>query len=111
MALTKSQVEKLPDVYRDFMLTLAPVLRSKQEGAVMQIKAVPFSFVCEAVGKLHDYHLAQVRELRQNLKAKGYITEDKFGFLSPTDLGEEVIRLLDESVDEPVVVPPLPDLN
>jgi hypothetical protein len=111
MALTKAQVEKLPDVYRDFLLSLAPVLESKREGAIMKIGGVPFSRVFEAVARLHGYDLPQVRELAHNLKSKGYIEEDKFGFLSPTELGEDVIRALVPSVSQPVIVPPLPDLN
>jgi hypothetical protein len=111
MSLTKMQVERLPEVYRDFMLALAPVVESKREGSVMKIGGVPFNRVFEAVNRSHAYDLPQVRELAHNLKAKDYIQEDKFGFLSPTALGEDVIRVLIPSISEPVVVPPLPDLD
>jgi hypothetical protein len=111
MSITKEQVERIPDVYRDFLLALAPVVESQRKGSVVKIGGVPFSHVFAAVSKLHDYDLPQVRELAHNLEEKGYIRQDRFGFLSPTSLGEEVIRVLIPSIDEPVVVPPLPDLN
>ena len=111
MALSKAQVEQIPEVYRDFLLALSPVVESRREGSVVRIGGVPFSRVFDAVSDLHDYDLPQVRELAHNLKAKGYINEDRFGFLSPTALGEDVIRVLAPSVEEPVSVPPLPDLN
>jgi hypothetical protein len=111
MALTKEQVERLPPVYRDFLLALASVVESKREGAVVRIAGVPFSHVFDAVNKLHGYDLPQVRQLADNLRVQNYITEDRFGFLSPTARGEEVIRALLPSVTEPVLVPPLPDLS
>jgi hypothetical protein len=77
----------------------------------VRIDGVPFSRVYDVVVQTHDYELPQVQELARNLKAKGYIQEDKFGFLSPTALGEEVICALIPSVSEVVTVPPLPDLN
>jgi hypothetical protein len=77
----------------------------------VRIGGVPFSRVYEAVNRTHDFDLPQVQELAHNLKSKGYIQEDKLGFLSPTALGEDVIRALVPTVSEPVVVPPLPDLN
>lgn len=111
MALTRTQIEQIPEVYRDFLLALAPVVESKREGSVMQIAGVPFSHVFDFVVERHDYTLPQIRELAHNLRAKGYVTEDHFGFLSPTALGEDVIRALVPSVDEPVAVPPLPDFK
>jgi len=111
MSITKHQVEKIPAVYQDFLLALASVVESKREGSVIQVAAVPFSNVFDAVSQAHGYNLRQVRELAHNLEAKGYIKQDHFGFVSPTALGEDVIRAILPSVDEPAVVPPLPDLN
>src|SRR5438094_628781 len=110
MSLTKQQIETIPSVYRDFLLALASVVESKREGSVVRIAGVPFSNVFDAVNEAHGYDLPQVRELAHNLEAKGYIKQDHFGFLSPTALGEDVIRVILPSVNEPASVPPLPDL-
>jgi hypothetical protein len=41
MSWTKAQIEQIPEVYRDFMLALKPVIDSRKCGAVLKITGIP----------------------------------------------------------------------
>ncbi len=84
MALSREQLEQVPEVYRDFMLVLKPVVDSKAPGVVLRINGIPFGMVYEALSTKYGYNTEQVRELAHNLRAGGWIEEDQLGFFTPS---------------------------
>ncbi|HTU93807.1 MAG TPA: hypothetical protein VMF69_27250 [Gemmataceae bacterium] len=109
MTWTPEQLEQIPEVYRDFMVVLKPVLDSKAPGRVLRINGIPFGMVYEALSNRYDYDIEQVRQLAHNLCREGWIEEDNLGFFTPTAKGEDLIRALSGSEDGVrKTVPPLP---
>lgn len=109
MTWTSEQLGQIPEVYRDFMIALKPILDSKAPGRVLQIHGVHFGMVYEALSNKYGYDLEQVRELAHNLRRDGWIEEDHLGFFTPTAKGEDLIRALSGSENgEEKSVPPLP---
>src|SRR5437879_416849 len=108
--MTREQIDRLPNVYRDFMRVLRPVVTTRNSDSVLRITGIPFGMIYEAISTDYGYNLDQVRELAANLRRRGLVQEDKFGFFVPTGIGEELIRTLNEE-DSTNIVPPLPDLD
>jgi hypothetical protein len=109
MPWTSEQIEKIPSVYRDFMLALKPVLDTRQ--SVLTIAAIPLGSVYDALLTRYDLTAEQFRQLADNLRKAGLIDEDRLGFLTPTDKGEGLIDALagkEEAASNGV--PPFPDL-
>jgi hypothetical protein len=108
-AWTKEQIAQIPDVYRDFLLRLKPVLDSRQ--APVQIQAIPFSRIVGELGSRYAYSLGGFEKVEHVLEAEGYVTKDGLGFVRPTAKGEDLIQALagvgDSAAEE---VPPFPRL-
>src|SRR5436309_2245310 len=109
MQWSKEQLEKIPEVYQDFMLILRPVIDSRD--AVLKISGIPLGQVFSALRTKYQYEPQEVRELAQNLREGGLINQDDLGFLTPTGKGEALIRAIAGN-QEPVPsrVPELPPL-
>lgn len=111
MKWASEQLEQIPEVYRDFMIVLKPVLDSKAPGRVLQIHGVHFGMVYETLSTKYGYDLEQVHEVAHNLRRDGWIEEDNLGFFTPTAKGEDLIRALSGSENGVgKTVPPLPAL-
>jgi hypothetical protein len=109
MTWTPEQLEQIPEVYRDFMTVLKPVLDSKAPGRVLKINGIHFGMLYEALSSRYDYDMEQVRQLAHNLRRDGWIEEDKLGFFTPTAKGEDLIRAISGSENGMrKTVPPLP---
>ena len=109
MTWTVERLEQIPEVYRDFMLVLKPVVDSKVPGVVLRINGIHFGTIYETLSSRHGYDMEQVRQLAHNLRAAGWINEDNLGFFTPTATGETVIRALGGAGSAVKLrVPPLP---
>jgi hypothetical protein len=109
MTWTSDQLKQIPEVYRDFMIVLKPILDSKAPGRILQITGIPFGMIYQALSNKHGYDSQQVRQLAHNLRVRGWIAEDDLGFFTPTAEGEDLIRALSGSENEVrKTVPPLP---
>ncbi|MHB1425462.1 MAG: hypothetical protein ACYC3I_20025 [Gemmataceae bacterium] len=109
MTWTAEQLARIPEVYRDFMIVLKPVLDSKAPGRVLRINGIHFGMVYEALSNKHGFDIDQVRELACNLHRDGWIDVDNLEFFTPTARGEELIRALSGSENGVgKTVPPLP---
>jgi hypothetical protein len=109
MTWTLEQLDQIPEVYRDFLIVLKPVLDSKAPGIVLRINGIPFGMIYHALSNKHGYDVEQVRQVAQNLRRAGWIDEDQLGFFTPTATGEDLIRALSgtgSAVGQRV--PPLP---
>jgi hypothetical protein len=110
MTWTVEKLEQIPEVYRDFMRTLKPVIDTRAPEAVMKITGVPFGWIYEKFSDRHDYDMEQVEQVAQALIERGLVRKDKWGFVTPTERGEDLIRALadaGEAVGQRV--PPLPE--
>ena len=110
MTWTLEKLETIPEVYRDFMMTLKPVIDTRAPEAVLKITGVPFRMILDALSYRHDYDSGQVREVARNLERRRLVQVDALGFFTPTAEGEELIEALAgaaEAVEQRV--PPLPD--
>ena len=92
MPWTREQIEKIPDVYRDFMIALKPIIDTRQ--SVMTIAALPLGSVYNALQTRYDYSPQQVRQIADNLRQAGLIEEDRLSFLTLTGKGEALIKAL-----------------
>ena len=111
MSWTKDQIEQIPDVYRDFMRTLWPIIRSRDPEEVLKITGITLGSILDFLSDRYDYDAWQIRKIADNLKVGGWIKEDKWGFFKPTPRGEQLLRQLKEMEEQPSVdVPPLPKL-
>jgi hypothetical protein len=109
MSWTKEQIGTIPEVYRDFMLSLKPVIDTRQ--SVLRFEAVHIGSVYDALLARHEYTPQQCRQVADNLKEAGLVREDDHGFLTPTEKGETLIRALSANGEtHPSEVPPLPAL-
>jgi hypothetical protein len=109
MTWTVEQLEQIPEVYRDFMIVLKPVLDSKAPGRLLRINGIHFGMVYEALSNKYGYDVEQVREVAHNLRRDGWIEEDNLEFFTPTAKGEDLIRALSGSGNGGgKTVPPLP---
>lgn len=111
MTWTVEQLEQIPELYRDFLIVLKPVLDSKSPGKVLRINGIPFGMIYNALSTKHGLDVEQVRQAAQNLRQAEWIDEDKLGFFTPTAKGEDLIRALSASESQVVQrVPPMPTL-
>jgi hypothetical protein len=109
MTWTREQLEEIPEIYRDFMLTLKPILDTRDK--VLKINAVHIGETVGRLGMWYQYDDDQYREVLKELEREGLLTIDRHGFMVPTQKGEQLIRAL--SACEPPLrdlVPPLPKL-
>jgi hypothetical protein len=109
MTWTREQLEEIPEIYRDFMLTLKPILDTRDR--VLKIHAVNLG---ETIGRLrmeYDYDSEQLLEVAQTLEREGFLTSDVRRFMVPTEKGERLIRAL-SACRQPLrdLIPPLPKL-
>jgi len=110
MGWTSEKLARIPEVYRDFMTVLQPVIDSRKPDVVLKMTAIPFGMIVSALSAKYPYDSEQVRAVADNLRRKGYVEEDHLGFFIPTGPGEELIHALRQ--EEAVVaagIPPLPD--
>jgi len=105
---TKEQIEKIPEVYLDFMMALKPIIDTRR--SVVAVSAVPLGSVYNSLLTRYPYSPQEVRQIADNLKKAELIREDSLTFLTPTVKGEALINELAGSEDSPNGVPPFPDL-
>lgn len=99
------QLDQIPDVYRDFLVSLRPILDS--EGMPMRIDGIPRGRVHSLMRMLgHPYEFDEIADV---LKEAGLVKEDRLGFFSPTDKGRRLIRQMIGDT-KPTPAPPLPPL-
>ncbi len=110
MAWTKEQIDNVPEIYRDFMLALKPILDSRNE--VFQISGIPLGRVYSGLSSKYAYGPRDVRQVADNLKEQGFIQEDQLGFLTLTGKGESFVKALvgEHNGKDGARVPPLPAL-
>lgn len=110
MVWTSEKIRQLPEVYRDFMLILKPVVDSRKPGTVLRITGIPFGMLVDYLSAKHEYNTEKVRRLADNLRRDNYVVEDTLGFFQPTGKGESLILAL-SGTDAKDEVPPLPSLK
>jgi hypothetical protein len=109
MTLTADQVERIPEVYRDFMLTLKRIVDTRSK--VLRIDGLQLGEILDYVDPTYRLGLAQVREVAENLKYDGWVEEDESGFFAPTPRGEELIAAIAARRGAIALrIPPLPKL-
>lgn len=110
MTWTPEQIEQIPDVYRDFLLALKPVVDSRQPEAVLKVTGIPYGRIFEYMRTRYGLEAHEIREVSDTLRKRDLVDEDKLGFLIPTGPGEQLIDALAEEREEaPSRVPPFPD--
>jgi hypothetical protein len=111
MTWTLEKLETIPEVYRDFMMILKPVVDSRAKDIVMKFTGIPFGMVYDKFAARHGYGTEQIRQVAKALQLRGLIHEDEWSVFTPTEEGEQFIRAL-AGTRRPVRerVPPLPDL-
>jgi len=109
MNLTAEKIGQIPEVYRDFMMVLSPVVETR--GAALRISGIPWGMIVGQLSTKYSYDHQHLRTVADNLRSQGFVDEDRFGFFAPTAKGEELIRALagTEEVNKETV-PPLPAL-
>ncbi len=109
MTWTPEKLQQIPEIYRDFMLTLKPVIDSRDHHVVLKINGIPFGMIFDFITSKHPLNVEQIHQLAHNLEVQDYIHRDELGFYTPTPKGEDLILALN-GVDSEVAsqVPPLP---
>ncbi|MDX1966714.1 MAG: hypothetical protein SFV23_06040 [Planctomycetaceae bacterium] len=108
MAITKEDLQKVPEPYKTFMQALWPVIRTDEDGSIVRVTGIPYHMIESIVADRHGYSQTQVQTLSQQLQARGWIEVDKFGFYRPAGQGIEALRAINHA--EPVAaVPELPE--
>lgn len=111
MTWTDKQLERIPEVYRDFLLALRPVVDSEDEGAALNISGIPAGQVFHFLRLNHGYEPREIDELYRNLAQQQLVERDKWGFYYPTDKGKALIRrLVRDQAPMDSRVPALPEL-
>jgi hypothetical protein len=109
MTWNPEELEKIPAVYRDFLLALKPIIDSRN--SAVRIAGIPIGHLYSAIAFRHGYDLAQVTALARNLVSEGYVEMDKLGFYKPTGKGEDLIlAIAGEPLPENANIPPFPKL-
>jgi hypothetical protein len=108
MAWTAEKVRQVPEIYRDFMTTLNPVVESRRGERVLKFYGFTLATIGELLLQKHDVDTDQVQELVENLQEKNLVAVDEHGFVAPTSEGEAFILALNEAM-EGETVPPFPD--
>jgi hypothetical protein len=110
MTWTLEKLEQIPEVYRDFMWTLKPVLDSRDPNEILKTEGVSFGRIFGQLSDRYDYEVEQVRQVAQNLRQRGLVAVDRLGIYTPTPEGERLILALGEAGEEVGHrVPPLPE--
>jgi hypothetical protein len=111
MVWTNDKIHQLPEIYRDFMLVLKPVIDSRKPNTILRITGIPFGQLAGILTWKHGYNTDQVRQVADNLRRGDYVTEDQLGFFQPTGKGEDLIlAMTNEGQPSEDQVPPLPIL-
>lgn len=110
MTLTRDQIEQIPEVYREFLLVLKPILDSR--GAVLKISGIPLGKVFNALAPKYGYTPSHVLALAGELQKNGLINPvDTLGFVTPTPKGEDLIAAIAGAREpEPINIPRFPSL-
>ena len=109
MTWTAEQIEKIPEVYRDFMLVLKPIPDSRDRA--LKFKRIALSKIFNALRLKYQYEPEQIGALADNLKRAGLVDLDGLGFVWPTEKGESLIEaIVAWQEPEPLTIPQLPDL-
>jgi hypothetical protein len=99
MTWTLEKLATIPEVYRDFMTVLKPVIDSRDPKAILKITGIPFSKFANALSFRHDYDAEQVWEVAQQLRQQGLVDGDAHGIYTPTAKGESLIQALEGAED------------
>lgn len=111
MTWTLEKLETIPEVYRDFMMILKPVIDTRAPEAVLKITGVHFRTLYEMLFMGYDYEVTAVRQIAQILRQRGLINEDERGVFTPTDEGARlIVALAREGERVRQRVPPLPEI-
>ena len=109
MTWTHEKISQVPEVYRDFMVILKPILDSKRPEAILRITGIPFGRIASLLGAKYDYDAQAVRLIADNLRREDFVTEDTLGFFQPTAKGESFIAAVAHEEEKNVKsVPSLP---
>jgi hypothetical protein len=110
MVWTHERILTIPEEYRDFMLTLKPILDSRRPGVILRTTAIPFGKIVGLLKSKYDYSSDEIRILADTLRQRGLVDEDTLGFFQPTGEGEAFITaLIEQEQDEAASrVPPFP---
>lgn len=109
MNWTLDKLQSVPEVYRDFMLILKPIIDSRKPDVILRIGGIPFGKFYDALATRYGYTAQQVEAVAENLRRQGLVEKDDLGFFKPTGAGEVLILALSdtaEALDSPV--PPFP---
>jgi hypothetical protein len=108
MTWSNEQLEQIPEVYKDFMLALKPMIDSRDQA--LHISGIPVGLVYSALArKYSEYDASQVKELLRNLRHQDFVDQDKFGFIVLRPKGEALIATLTQADQRKAKsVPPLP---
>jgi hypothetical protein len=110
MAWTKEKLEQIPEVYRDFLMVLKPIVDSRKPGTILRTTGIPFGMIYGKLTERHeDYTPEKVRQLAENLRKQNYIIEDDLGFFQPAPKGEQVIEAI-AGAETMNSVPALPEV-
>src|SRR5262245_17190218 len=109
MTWTKSQLEQVPEVYRDFMTQLIPIIDSRQ--SPLRINGIPLARILDNLSTRYPYSSEGLRKVAHALQAQDLIRLDELGFVQPSAKGEDFINSLrgEPSLIEEEI-PPLPAL-
>jgi len=111
MVWTHERILTIPEEYRDFMLTLKPILDSRRPGAILRTTAIPFGKIVGLLLSKYDYSSDEIQVLANRLRQQGLVNEDSMGFYQPTGEGEVLIKAIieQEQNDAADRVPPFPN--
>lgn len=101
---TPDQIDRIPSVYKDFMLALREVVDS--ESRPIKVSGIPIGRIESALRALgHPYDATAVAE---KLEEKQLVSHNDFGFYQPTSLGKKLIQGI-VGTRVPESIPPFPD--
>ncbi len=116
MTWTSDEIEKIPEVYRDFLLLLrqddSAEARNWQPQSQTVVGWVSLASMFNALRLKYQYSPRQVRAVAENLKKAGLIEEKSDGYIRPTEKGHELAgALLEDGLRRELAsVPPFPTL-
>lgn len=112
---TSEQFEKIPQVYRDFMLVLSAQNEMMKGGrrespANVTMNRIALGKVFNALRFRYQYEPQQIVALAENLQSAGYISFVSETDVAPTPRGEELADAILLDREARLTVPPLPEL-
>jgi len=107
MTWTKSKLARIPEVYRDFMQTLGPIIDSRDR--VIKTSAVHLGSIFTALSRVYPYSPEDVREIATRLEQRGLILIDEMGFVRLTDDGESLVDAVRGRQTVAHAIPDLPE--